>query len=73
MKDKMRLDPCPECGYTEPTRANCQACFGKKYENGEITDDDIKEFFDAFGDELSKELGVEFRFQSSTSTARKQE
>lgn len=57
-EDKTRLDPCPECAYTEPTKANCQACFDKKYENGEITDDDIREFGNMFLEEINKELGL---------------
>jgi len=69
-KDKTRLDPCPKCAYTEPTKANCQACFDRLYESGGITDDDIQRFGNLFIEEINKGLGIEEEYiQSSTGKA----
>lgn len=83
-EDKNVLPQCPECTYPEPSRANCKACFDQKYENGEITDDDIREFGALFIENINKELGIEdeYRFteyeeaktsQSSTPTLKLEE
>lgn len=65
---KSALAPCPECTYTEPTRANCKDCFERLYENGEITDEDIQGFGTVFIEEINKGLGIEDEYRHSTGT-----